>query len=115
MQQVYLDRFNQVDSALQIGRLEALYNTFSPSVIVAEENSFGWPLIENLRSRGLPIQPFTTTNASKKEIIDSLALAFEGGALRILNDAMQIGELMSFEQTRLKEWDVPLCSGGQRA
>ena len=102
MQQVYLDRFNQVDSALQIGRLEALYTTFRPSVIVAEENSFGWPLIEALRGRGLPIQPFTTTNASKKEIIDSLALAFEGGALRILNDATQIGELMSFEQTRLK-------------
>lgn len=101
MEQVYIDRFNQVDSALQIGRLETLYKLFRPTVIVAEENSFGWPLIENLRARGLPIQPFTTTNASKKEIIDSLALALEGGTFRILNDAIQIGELLSFEQTKL--------------
>lgn len=61
----------------------------------------GGPLVENLRSQGLPIQPFVTTNATKKEIIDGLALALEQGSFHILNDAVQVGELLAFEQTRL--------------
>jgi hypothetical protein len=99
-QQVYIDRFNQVDYDIQKGRLISLYETFQPSIIVAEENSFGGPLVADLR-QNLPIQPFTTSNASKKEIIDSLALSLERGDLEILNDAVQVGELLSFEQTRL--------------
>jgi hypothetical protein len=100
-QQVYLDRFNQVDYALQAGRLTTLYEAFQPSVIVAEQNNMGGPQIEALRTAGLPVQPFVTTNASKKEIIDSLALGIESGGFQILNDPVQVGELLSFEQTRL--------------
>jgi hypothetical protein len=99
-EQVYLDRFNQIDYGLQKGRLTSLYERFKPQVIVAEQNNMGSPLIESLRGT-LPIQPFVTTNASKKEIIDGLALSFEQGTFRILNDAIQVGELLSFEQTRL--------------
>lgn len=36
-----------------------------------------------------------------KEIIDDLALGLEQSTFRTLNDAIQIGELLSFEQTRL--------------
>jgi len=99
-EQVYLDRFNQVDYELQKGRLDALYQKFKPRIIVAEANNMGGPLVESLRAR-YPIQPFVTTNASKKEIIDDLALGLEQGAFRILNDPIQIGELLSFEQTKL--------------
>ena len=100
MEQVYLDRFNQVDYDLQMGRLLALNDLFQPSVIVAEQNNMGGPLIEQLRGK-LPIQSFVTTNASKKEIIDGLSLSFEAGTFRILNNPIQIGELLAFEQTRL--------------
>lgn len=100
-QLVWLDRFNQIDYEVQKGRLRGLVDAFRPTAIVAEENSIGGPLIENLRQSGLPIQPFATTNASKKEIIDDLALKLETGALPILNDPVLIGELLSFEQTRL--------------
>ena len=99
-EQVHLDRFNQVDYALQCGRLDALYQLFRPTVIVAESNNMGGPLVEDLR-KTLPVQPFHTSNASKKEIIDDLALSLEQGTFRILNDAIQIGELLSFEQTKL--------------
>ncbi len=99
-EQVSMDRFNQVDYELQKGRLEVLNRLFKPTVIVAESNNMGGPLIESLRQT-LPIQPFVTTNASKKEIIDDLALGLEQGTFRILNDAIQLGELLSFEQTRL--------------
>ena len=78
----------------------ACYAVRRALLIIAEANNMGGSLVESLRA-SYPIQPFVTTNASKKEIIDDLALGLEQGTFRILNDAVQIGELLSFEQTKL--------------
>jgi len=58
-------------------------------------------LIEQLQRDGLPIQPFLTTNASKAQAIDALALAFERGEIRILDEPVLINELQAYESTRL--------------
>jgi hypothetical protein len=100
-QLVALDRFNQIDYTVQVGRLKALAERFRPSQIVAERNSMGEPLIEQLQRDGLPVQPFTTTNASKAEAVDALALAFERSDIAILPDPVLIGELQAFEARRL--------------
>ena len=98
---VYLDRFNQIDYAVQVDRLSALCDRFKPAAIVAESNAMGMPLIETLQRRNLPVIAFNTTNASKQAIVDGLALAFEQGSLRILNDPTLIGELQAYEMERL--------------
>jgi hypothetical protein len=61
----------------------------------------GEPLVEQLQRDGLPVQPFLTTNATKAAAIDALALAFERGDIRILNDPVLIGELQAYEMERL--------------
>lgn len=61
----------------------------------------GEPLIEQLRRLGMPVQAFATTNASKTAAIEGLALAFEQGALSILNDPVLVGELLAYEMERL--------------
>lgn len=98
---VYMDRFNEIDYRLQVARLQALYNRFVPVSIVAETNSIGQPIIEQIRALGLPVQPFTTTNASKAEIIQKLGLAFEQDVLKILNDRVLINELQAYEMERM--------------
>ncbi len=98
---VAIDRFNQIDYALQTGRVKAAHDRFHYETIVAERNSMGEPVIEQMLRDGLPIQPFQTTAASKMLIIDALALAFEQGTLRILDDETLIGELQAFEAARL--------------
>ncbi|RMG93172.1 MAG: hypothetical protein D6706_15890 [Chloroflexi bacterium] len=99
---VYLDRFNQVDYMVQARRLEALAERFQPSVIIIERNSAGEPFIEMLqREKDLPIQPFTTTNATKAQAVEALSLAFERGDIRIIPDPILIGELQAFEAERL--------------
>ena len=98
---VYMDRFNQIDYVTQVGRLQALYEKFNPGQIIAERNSMGEPLVEQLQRMNLPVQPFTTTNASKAQAIDALALAFERQELSILADPVLIGELQAFEAKRL--------------
>jgi hypothetical protein len=68
---------------------------------MAESNSMGEPIIEQLQRDGLPVRGFATTNATKAQIIEALALAFEQGAITILNDPTLIGELQAYEMARL--------------
>jgi len=98
---VHLDRFNRIDYALQMGRLRALVERFKPRRIIPELNSMGQPLVEQLQRDGLRVAPFTTTNASKADAIDALALAFERGDIKIIPDPILIGELQAYEAERL--------------
>lgn len=100
-QQVYLDRSNQVDYAIQEQRLQALYERYKPTAIIPESNSIGVPIIERLERAGMPVQPFYTSNASKAAIIDALSLAFERKEIAIINDPVQVEELRSYEMERL--------------
>jgi phage terminase large subunit-like protein len=97
----HLDRFNQIDYAVQRGRLMALYEQYRPVQVIAETNAMGQPIIEELQRQGAPISPFTTTNATKTAAIDALALAFEQGTITILPDPVLIGELQAYEQDKL--------------
>jgi hypothetical protein len=98
---VHVDRFNQIDYALQTGRLRVLCEQFKPVVVIAEQNAMGAPLVEQLQRDGLPVQPFMTTNASKTQAIEALALAFERGDLRVIPDPVLVGELQAYEMERL--------------
>lgn len=105
-QVVYIDRFNKIDYIVQSDRLKALNNRFNPTVIIAEENSMGKPIVERLIADGLPVRPFTTTNVTKEAIIRDLAAAFENGEIKIIKDADLINELQAFEQkpTQTGRW-----------
>ena len=98
--QVYLDRFNRVDYPVLIDRLEAVYRRYHMTSMVVESNSIGRPVIDELVARGLNIVPFTTTSATKQSIIQNLQAAFENGQIRILNNPVLVGELLSFESKR---------------
>ena len=97
---VYMDRFNRVDYPVLIDRLESVYHRYHLTSMVVEANSVGRPVIDELVSRGLAIVPFTTTSATKQAIIQSLQAAFENGAIRVLDDSVLVGELLSFESKR---------------
>lgn len=98
---VYVDRFNQIEYAVQVGRLQALYERFKAYSIIPEANSIGQPIIEQIQALGLPVQPFTTTNATKAQIIQDLQLAFERDAIKIPEYKPLINELNAFESKRL--------------
>jgi hypothetical protein len=98
---VALDRSNRVDYVVQCDRLRALHDLWRPKQIIAEQNSIGQAVIEQLMRDGLRIQPFTTTNASKAQAIEALALAFERGDIRILNEAVLVSELAAYQAERL--------------
>ncbi len=99
---VALERWHQRDYGEQLERLRDLARRFAPDVILAEQNGVGLPLIEQLQRAGdVPIQPFTTSNASKAGLIERLALALEQGQLQLLDDAVLLDELQQFSAERL--------------
>lgn len=98
--QVYIDRFNRVDYPVLWDRLEAGYKRFGLQNLIVEANSIGEPTINELRRRGLSVQPFTTTQATKDAIIRDLQSAFEQRTIEILPDPVQVGELQAFEMER---------------
>jgi hypothetical protein len=110
MQQVALDRMTEISYDLQVGRLYRWVDLYHPRLIVAEANSMGGPLVERLQ-RGyqplvgkpqpaLPVYGWTATNATKGAAVESLALAIENGAITLLDDPVQAGELKAFESSR---------------
>jgi len=97
-QLVAFDRFNQIDWALQRGRLTTLYQLYKPYTIWAESNSIGSPNIEALQREGLPVRKFETTAITKPPLIESLVLAFERDEIGILDHPILKGELMAYER-----------------
>lgn len=98
---VAMDRFNQIDYRVQRGRLATLAERYNPSVIMAESNSMGEPIIEQLQADGLPVRGFQTTNATKAALIEALSLALERSEITLLNDAVLVGEMQAYEMDRL--------------
>ena len=99
-EQVFIDRFNRVDYPVLEDRLLALYNKWHLSGMVVEANSIGRPVIDHLVQRGIGVTPFTTTNTTKQNIIQGLQSAFEHDSIKILDNSVLIGELLSFESKR---------------
>jgi hypothetical protein len=93
---VELDRSNQVDYVLQRQRLQALCQRWKPSQVIVEMNSIGTPIFEELQRAGLPVQPFVTSNASKAQAVEALALAFEQRSIAILPDPVLLSELQAY-------------------
>jgi hypothetical protein len=108
---VFLDRFHGTSFEEQLERIGRIADVFRPQLIVAESNSMGAPLIERLQTgwrridgshrSGLPVMKWTTTVASKRTLIETLALAIETGTVTLLEDDVLISELLAYQAERL--------------
>lgn len=97
---IEIDRFTDTAWSIQEMRLKAMAARLNPRVVWIEEN-FNDKFAEDLSNAGLPVRFFRTTNASKAQVINNLALAFEQSDIRIPNHAALIGELQAFTVNRL--------------
>lgn len=95
---VHLQRVNGADFESQKARLKALVARYRIRDVLAEYNAMGGPLVEALQRDGLPVRGFTTTAATKHEIISALELAMDQRAVTLLNDEALKGELQAYEK-----------------
>jgi len=99
-QVVNIDRMVRTGFELQVGRLKMLHDKWRPVTIMAETNSMGMPLIEQMQKLGMPIRGFTTANSTKAEVIEKLALAIEKNEIGLLDHPKLLQELMAYTQER---------------
>jgi len=99
--QAAVDRMTDTDYASQRLRLKALADRYNHAYIIAEANSMGQPNIEALQNMGCSVSAFTTTNATKANIIQGLELAFERSDITVLDDETQIMELTAYQSEKL--------------
>ena len=97
---VYFDRFNRVDYNVLEDRLESIYKRYNCKTMTIEINGIGQGVLDHLKGRGMRVMPFTTTSATKQGAVMSLQSAFEHGEIKVVNDPIMIGELLSFEAKR---------------
>lgn len=97
---VCLDRFNMVDTMIQVNRIVGMWERFGRCPLVIEQNS-AHAILDLLQQLGIYAIGFQTTNASKTAAIQALERAFDYNEIKILNDPVLIGELMSFDSEKL--------------
>lgn len=103
---VAMERFTGTAYPVQADRLKGLVKRFNNASIIAEANSMGMPIIEQLQRDGLVIEPFWTTNATKAQAVESLVLAFETDAIAIPDLAVLRDELVAYDSERLPSGGV---------
>jgi hypothetical protein len=94
--QVYFERFNLISWERQIEAIKAaavLYN----AVVIVDATGIGDPIVERLGNEGLRVEPYTLTNASKKAVIDELAMGLERGRFRLMDIPEQTNELLAYQ------------------
>jgi phage FluMu gp28-like protein len=97
--QVHFKRLNQLDWNYQKQLITEVAQLFQAKVCL-DSTGIGDPIFEDLsmRSRkdGLDISGYKFTSDSKKKLIESLMLAFEGQKIRLLPERVQENELKEF-------------------
>jgi len=96
-QEVALDRFHGIDYRLARRRLAVLAEAWGVYDILAESNSMGTPVIDEMQYDGLPVRGFATTASSKPPLIENLALSLEREEVHFIADPIATAELEAFE------------------
>ena len=111
--QVALERFTGLEYAHQLHRVADMVARFNPSAIIAEQNSMGGPLVEDMQARGWPVIPFLTTNASKKQLVDTLEKAMAERSITLQADPQLIAELEAYEELKRTALGSPVYGAPQ--
>jgi len=102
---VDMDRSRHLPYAHQAERLCSIVAKHGVEKLVIESNGVGEPFYEmverDLHQRGLRCEliAFQTTTSSKRQMIESLMIAFERGQITILDDPQLVNELELFTLT----------------
>lgn len=95
---VAYERLTENDWAYQKRAIAALALRYERALVVCEDNSFGSPVVEDLREQGVSVEGFTTTKTSKHAIIDGLRVALAQRLVTLPSVCTQlIQELRDFE------------------
>lgn len=95
-EQVYMDRFNQIDWNLQESKIEAIYHKFNKPEVFIDATGVGDPIVENLERKGIKVVPYKFTSDSREQLLQNLSILIESERIRLLDNEVLKDELGSF-------------------
>ena len=114
--QVYMDRFNQIDWKMQEERIKYVSKKYNDAQVWLDVTGVGDPIHEALVDMGVDVQPYHFTNESKKQLIHALMMSLEQEKIKIFskedsNGKVQFDEMVIFEYevlpSRLIRYQAP--------
>lgn len=95
----YLWGTNTLSPVEQINKIIYIINSFGTKVVsfTAEENSIGKVYLDMLRKAKIKVKPFTTTNSSKRKLVEDLQVAIEQKKIRLADNETLKLQLASYE------------------
>lgn len=102
-QQIYLERFNDLDETQTINRIVDIIKQYRPLTVQYETNSigniYGGLLNKAVYKENLTcgLRPFNTSNTSKNKLVNNLVVAIQNNDVQLLNDEVLISEMTSYE------------------
>lgn len=100
---VAVDRFNKISWQAQRDRIRALIERYGVDVVFIDQTGVGDPVVEQLRRevKVRQLHGVQFTNANKGAEVEALMLAFEQGAIRLLDHPVMTAELLAYDAERL--------------
>lgn len=100
--QVYMDRFKDIDWQVQRERIRHVAERYYNAQIWVDATGIGDPIYEDLVNMNLNVQPYKFTNQSKKQLIQALMISLEQEKVRIFKrdgeqGKVQFNEMVIFE------------------
>lgn len=103
-------KFNNIEPVQQVNEIARLINQNSTLIsVTVEKNSIGTVFESNLKeklNKKSILHTFTTTNESKRAIIEDLASAFENQSITIIGDDELIKELQHYTIEKTKSGKI---------
>lgn len=102
-QQIYIERWNDLDETQTIERITQLLSEYRPKVTQYEKNGigavYGGLLSKSVNKNGLNVglRPFNTSNTSKTKLVNKLVVAIQNNDVQLLNNEALISEMTTYE------------------
>jgi hypothetical protein len=96
-EQVYLERFNQIDWNLQKAKIEAVYHRFNRPKGFIDATGVGDPVVEDLKARGVHLEPLKFNEQNRKDLLTNLNIKMEQKVIALLDNEVLRNELSYFQ------------------
>lgn len=85
LEQVYQDRFKDLDWTFQRRKIKAISRLYNNAVANIDATGVGDPIADDLLAEGVPVNPVKFTNESKKEMVEKLSIWIEQRRIKLLD------------------------------
>lgn len=96
-EQVYMERFNQIDWNLQKAKIQAVYYKYGKPKGFIDATGVGDPIVEDLTKQGIILEPIKFNELNRKDILSNLSIKMEELKIKLLNNQILKNELSYFQ------------------